>query len=288
MIQQYLEVIKPGIVLSNLISFIGGFLLASKGEINYLLLCTTMIGVSLVVASGCVFNNVIDRDIDRKMKRTQNRTLVTQLLSLKNCLIYGIILGMTGVILLYRSANLLAMWLAIIGFTVYVGFYSLYMKRRSIYGTMIGSFAGAVPPVIGYCAVSNQFDIGALILLLIFSIWQMPHSYAIAIFRLKDYQAASIPVFPIELGISVTKNHITWYIIGFMLTTLILYFSGYVTSYEYLIIMTLVNIWWLFVALQGYKSANNDQVWARKLFILSIIAITSLSVMMSVDRIFQH
>lgn len=79
------------------------------------------------------------------------------------------------------------------GFVVYVGVYSLYMKRHSVYGTLIGSLSGAAPPVIGYCAVTGEFDSGAAILLAIFSLWQMPHSYAIAIFRFKDYQAANIP-----------------------------------------------------------------------------------------------
>ncbi len=83
------------------------------------------------------------------------------------------------------------------GFVVYVGVYSLYMKRHSVYGTLIGSLSGAAPPVIGYCAVTGDFDSGAAILLAIFSLWQMPHSYAIAIFRFKDYQAANIPVLPV-------------------------------------------------------------------------------------------
>jgi protoheme IX farnesyltransferase len=123
---------------------------------------------------------------------------------------------------------------------------------------------------------------GALILLLIFSLWQMPHSYAIAIFRFKDYQAASIPVLPVKRGISVTKHHIILYIIGFMLATLMLTLGGY-AGYKYLFVAASVSVWWLGMALQGYKSANDDKVWARKLFIFSIVAITSLSVMMSVD-----
>ncbi|MCX2958779.1 MAG: UbiA family prenyltransferase, partial [Serratia symbiotica] len=102
----------------------------------------------------------------------------------------------------YIGANPLAMWLAVMGFVVYVGVYSLYMKRHSVYGTLIGSLSGAAPPVIGYCAVTNEPDTGALILLAIFSLWQMPHSYAIAIFRFKDYQAANIPVLPVVKGIS--------------------------------------------------------------------------------------
>lgn len=135
--------------------------------------------------------------------------------------------------------------------------------------------------MIGYCAVTGQFDMGALILLLIFSLWQMPHSYAIVIFRFKDYQAANIPVLPVIKGISVTKNHITLYILAFMVATLMLTLSGY-AGYKYLNVAAAVSVWWLGMALRGYK-ATNDSVWARKLFVFSIIAITSLSVMMSVD-----
>ncbi|GGC08823.1 protoheme IX farnesyltransferase [Dickeya fangzhongdai] len=282
MIKQYLQVTKPGIIFGNLISVIGGFLLAAKGTINYPLFVATLIGVSLVVASGCVFNNVIDRDIDKKMERTKNRVLVKGLIPLKNTLIYASLLGIAGFALLYLAANPLAMWLAVMGFVVYVGVYSLYMKRHSVYGTLIGSLSGAAPPVIGYCAVSNQFDAGALILLLIFSLWQMPHSYAIAIFRFKDYQAANIPVLPVVKGISVAKHHITLYILAFMIATLMLSLGGY-AGYKYLVVAAAVSVWWLGMALSGYKSPNDDRVWARKLFVFSIVAITSLSVMMSVD-----
>lgn len=282
MIKQYLQVTKPGIIFGNLISVIGGFLLASKDSIDYPLFIATLFGVSLVIASGCVFNNVIDRDIDKKMERTKNRVMVKGLISVKVSLSYAAALGITGFALLYVAANQLAMWLSVMGFVVYVGVYSLYMKRHSVYGTLIGSLSGAAPPVIGYCAVSNQFDAGALILLLIFNLWQMPHSYAIAIFRFKDYQAANIPVLPVVKGISVAKNHITLYIVAFMVATLMLTLGGY-AGYKYLVVATSVSIWWLGMALAGYKKPNNDKVWARKLFVFSIVAITSLSVMMSVD-----
>ncbi|ATA19008.1 protoheme IX farnesyltransferase [Gibbsiella quercinecans] len=281
MIKQYLQVTKPGIIFGNLISVVGGFLLASKGSIDYPLFLATLVGVSLVVASGCVFNNYIDRDIDKKMERTKNRVLVKGLIAPSASLVYATVLGIAGFILLYTAANPLAMWLAVMGFVVYVGLYSLYMKRHSVYGTLIGSLSGAAPPVIGYCAVTNEFDAGALILLAIFSLWQMPHSYAIAIFRFKDYQAANIPVLPVVKGISVAKNHITVYILAFMIATLMLALSGY-AGYKYLIVAAAVSVWWLGMALRGYK-AENDSIWARKLFVFSIVAITSLSVMMSID-----
>lgn len=282
MFKQYLQVTKPGIIFGNLISVIGGFLLASKGTIDYPLFIATLLGVSLVVASGCVFNNYIDRDIDRIMERTKNRPLVKGLIDPKISLIYASALGIAGMLLLLVAANALAMLLAVIGFIVYVGIYSLYMKRKSVYGTLIGSLSGAAPPVIGYCAVTNEFDAGALILLLIFSLWQMPHSYAIAIFRFKDYKAANIPVLPVIKGISVAKTHIFLYILAFMVATLMLTISGY-AGYKYLVVGAAVSLWWLGMAISGFKTENDDRVWARKLFIFSIVAITSLSVMMSVD-----
>ena len=281
MMKQYLQVTKPGIIFGNLISVVGGFLLASKGSIDYPLFLATLVGVSLVVASGCVFNNYIDRDIDKKMEITKNRVLVKGLIAPNVTLVYATALGIAGFALLYTAANPLAMWLAVMGFVVYVGVYSLYMKRHSVYGTLIGSLSGAAPPVIGYCAVTNEFDMGALILLAIFSLWQMPHSYAIAIFRFKDYQAANIPVLPVVKGISVAKNHITVYILAFMIATLMLTLSGY-AGYKYLVVAAAVSVWWLGMALRGYKT-ENDSIWARKLFVFSIVAITSLSVMMSID-----
>lgn len=281
MMKQYLQVTKPGIIFGNLISVVGGFLLASKGDIDYPLFIATLLGVSLVVASGCVFNNYIDRDIDSVMERTKNRPLVRGLIDPKISLVYASVLGIAGMVLLLVAANVVAMLIAVVGFVVYVGVYSLYMKRKSVYGTLVGSLSGAAPPVIGYCAVTGQFDTGALILLLIFSLWQMPHSYAIAIFRFKDYQAANIPVLPVIKGISVAKNHIILYIIAFMFATLMLAISGY-AGYKYLIVAAAVSVWWLGMALSGYKTTN-DRLWARKLFVFSIVAITSLSVMMSVD-----
>ncbi|KEQ01899.1 Polyprenyltransferase (cytochrome oxidase assembly factor), partial [Snodgrassella alvi SCGC AB-598-J21] len=277
-----LQVTKPGIIVGNLISVVGGFLLASKGSINGYLLILTLLGVSLVVASGCAFNNLIDRDIDPKMERTKNRVLVRGLASARVTFALATILGIAGFIVLYFGANPLAMWLSVMGFVVYVGIYSLYMKRHSVYGTLIGSLSGAAPPVIGYCAVSNNFDAGALILLAIFSLWQMPHSYAIAIYRFKDYQAANIPVLPVVKGIAVAKHHITFYIIAFMFATLMLSIGGY-AGYKYLVVAAAVSMWWLCMALSGYKAQNNDRIWARKLFVFSIIAITTLSIMMSVD-----
>jgi protoheme IX farnesyltransferase len=280
-LKHFIQITKPGIIFGNVLSVAGGFFLASKGHIDFGLFLAAMIGTSLVVASGCVFNNCIDRDIDVKMERTKNRVLVQGLISLKLALAFATVLGIAGVWLLYTKANALAALCAVIGFVIYVGFYSLYLKRKSVHGTLVGSLSGAMPPVIGYVAVSNTFDLAALTLLVMFSLWQMPHSYAIAIFRFNDYLAASIPVLPVKRGIRVAKRHILIYILAFLLATLMLTFGGY-AGLNYLAVAAAMGMYWLYMAWTGYK-AKDDTVWARKLFVFSIFTITALSVAMSLD-----
>ncbi|OHV11553.1 heme o synthase [Kushneria phosphatilytica] len=281
MFRKYLHLAKPGIVAGNLITVTGGFLLASRGDIDPLLLLATVIGVSLVVASGCVLNNIIDRDIDRLMERTKGRSLVQGTVDVRVALLYAIVMGLAGFALLAFGANLLAAGVALIGFLIYVGLYSLWVKRHTVHGTVIGSFSGASPPVIGYCAVTGHFDVGALLLLVIFSLWQMPHSYAIAIFRYDDYAAAAIPVLPVRQGIASARRHIIGYIVAFIAASLLLTLSGY-TGYLYFVIAALVGGYWLKLALAD-REGNDARGWAKRVFLCSILVVTMLSIAMSVD-----
>lgn len=281
MFRHYLQLTKPGIIFGNLITVTGGFFLASKGQFDLVKYLAVALSVSLIVASGCVFNNFIDRDIDIKMERTKNRALVTGLISPSHALIYASVLGIVGLALLYFKTNLLSTLLVVLGFVVYVGFYSLYLKRHSVYGTLIGSISGAMPPVVGYCAVSNQFDAGAAVLLVMLSIWQMPHSYAIAIFRFNDYAAASIPVLPVKEGVLKAKKHIVAWIVAFTIVTPMLTVMGY-TGYVYFVVAAILCVYWLYLAIIGFK-AEDDTKWAKKLFLVSVIIVTILSIVMSVD-----
>jgi protoheme IX farnesyltransferase len=280
-IKKYILVTKPAIVCGNLVTAGGGFLLASKGSIHIGVLLATIIGISLVVASGCVFNNCVDRSMDRKMTRTRNRVLARGVMSPKVAVFYASLLGIGGTALLWAAANMLSAAIVLTGFAVYVGVYSLYLKRNSVYSTLIGSLAGAAPPLAGYCAVSNRFDMGAVILLSIFSLWQIPHSYAIAVFRFDDYAAAAIPVLPVKQGMPAAKKHIVGYILAFMAATLMLTFGGY-TGYGYLAVAAALGLSWLHMAWSGCRTSD-DRLWAKRLFVFSIVNIFVLSVMMSVD-----
>lgn len=282
MIKKFFSITKPGIIFGNLITASGGFFLASQGHVNYLTLFVAILGTSLVVACGCVFNNIIDRDIDKLMERTKNRVLVLGLVSVRAAFIYGLILGILGLYILYIGTNKLTVMIAVTGLAVYVAIYSLWLKRHSIYGTVVGSISGAVPPVIGYCSVSNHFDTGALILFLILSIWQIPHSYAIAIYRFSDYSNANIPVLPIRKGINYTKIQMLIYVIAFVIATLMLTFFHY-TGYIYFVSALILGVFWIRLSILGLDNGTDDRKWARKIFAFSIICITILSIMMSIN-----
>jgi heme o synthase len=279
MINYYL-ITKPGIILGNLITVAAGFLLASKGNINFWLFFATLIGLMFIIASGCVFNNYINREVDKKMERTKNRPLVTGLISSRNAIIFGSCLVISGNLILFLYTNFLTVMVADIGFFVYVIPYSFW-KCRTVYGTAIGSIAGATPPVVGYCAVSNSFDLGAFLLFAILVMWQMPHFFAIAIYHLEDFVAGEIPVLPIKKGILRTKIHMLVYILAFVLTTSMLTFFNY-TGYSFLTVIALLGITWLWLSIKGFQSVN-DTLWARSLFRFSLVIIMALSIMISVD-----
>ena len=158
-IKNYLLVTKPAIISANLIAAAAGFFLASEGRMDIALLLPTLMGISLVIAAACVFNNCIDRDMDRKMMRTCRRVIASGRMSPRVAVLYGALLGMAGTTLLLWATNSLCVFVVLTGLIIYVVVYSLWLKRRSVYGTLVGSLAGAAPPIAAYCAVSHSFGI---------------------------------------------------------------------------------------------------------------------------------
>lgn len=279
MLKKYLFLTKPGILFGNFITTLGGFFLAAQGHVDFLLLILTLLGTTFVVASGCVVNNVIDQDIDQKMERTQNRALVKKTISPTTALIFALALGLIGFSILWFWVNPYSFAFAFIGFVVYVVLYSLWTKRTSIHQTIIGSVSGACPPVIGYTAVSQQFDVAALLVFLAYALWQMPHSWAIAIYRFDDYKNAGIPILPVARSVFRTKVECLIYIVLFAAVLNGLYCFGY-TNIFFLITFNALSAYWLYLSIIGFK-AENDQLWAKRLFLFSVILITLLSLSFS-------
>lgn len=282
-LKSYYLLTKPGILMGNGITAAAGFCLASQGAFDLWLFLAAVLGLSLTIASSCVFNNYIDRKADQKMARTQNRGLATGRVSVFYALAIAFILGILGIAVLALFTNFLAVAAALFGFLTYVLLYS-FSKYYSVHGTVVGSFAGAIPPVVGYTAASGSLDWGSAILFSMVVLWQMPHFYAIAIYRMKEYEAASIPVLPLVKGIRSTKVQMFAYTALFVLASLPLYFLGYAGTL-YLSTLVILGMYWLSLCWRGFY-VQNDQFWARQVFRFSLVLITVISIVIITENMY--
>ncbi|MDQ1912076.1 heme o synthase [Paenibacillus sp. GD4] len=280
-IKDFIQLAKPGILFSNSITAFGGFWVASQWNVDWLLLVYTLIGTALVMASGCVLNNYLDRDMDIKMARTQGRALATGRISPQTVLAYGIILGILGLSTLWFLANPIAALLGLIGLFVYVWIYTAWFKRTSVWSTFVGSFSGAVPPVIGYCAVQPELDAGAWILFGILFLWQPPHFWALGIRRMEEYRAAGFPLLPVVKGTFVTKISMIRYVVLLVPVSLLLYVYGYVGNI-YFYAAVVMGLYWTYLTVKGFK-AEDEVAWAKKNFIYSINYLTLLFIIMVIN-----
>jgi protoheme IX farnesyltransferase len=283
-LKAYYRLTKPGIVYGNTLSVLAGFLLASDGHIDLELLAATVVGIALIMAAACVYNNYIDRGIDARMARTKKRDLVTGTVGGRPAIVYATVLGTLGFTMLLLFTNSITVILGVIAITMYVIVYGA-AKRLSPLGTIVGSVSGALPPAAGYTAVTGNFDLAAWLLFLAMTFWQMPHFYAIAIYRLKDYIAAGIPVLPAKRGIKRTKIGILLYIVAYGLAASLLTVFGY-TGYIYLGIVVLLSLLWLFKGLRSYRVAD-DVVWARQMFFFSLKVLLAWATAIAIDSFFN-
>ncbi|SFK77315.1 protoheme IX farnesyltransferase [Paenibacillus sp. 1_12] len=279
--RDFVQLAKPGIIFSNSITAFGGFWVASGWHVNWLQLLFTMLGTALVMGSGCVLNNYLDRDMDTKMARTQKRALPSGKLSPQVVMWYGIILGVIGVSGLWLLVNPLAALLGMIGLFVYVWIYTAWFKRTSVWSTVVGSFSGAIPPVIGYCAVRHDIDAGAIILFAILFLWQPPHFWALGIRRMEEYRAAGFPLLPVVKGTYVTKISMIRYVVLLVPISLLLYVYGYV-NVIYFYAAIVMGLYWAYLCMKGFKKTEGEEevLWAKKTFIYSINYLTLLFIIM--------
>lgn len=278
----YYKLTKPGIIRGNLLSFAAGFLLASSKNVDLALFLASALGLALIIASASIFNNYIDRNIDKLMERTKNRALALGMIDHKAALSFAVLFLLAGSGLLAAYVNLLSLGAALFGFILYVAVYGYY-KRRSHIGTIVGSFSGAAPPVVGYCAASGSFTLAAFFLFLILVFWQMPHFYAIAIYRLNDYKAAKIPVLPIARSIRAAKHHMLGYVFALIATSLAMSFFGY-SGLTYGVVATLLGLVWLFKVAGGLTQEVNNTVWAKSVFRFSLMVLSGLCVTLALNN----
>jgi len=281
--RDFVNLTKPGIVISNLITTFGGFWLAAQWHVDWLGLFYVLIGTGLVMGSACALNNYWDRDMDTKMERTKTRALPAGKIQPIAVLWFGIAIGVLGTGILYFLNNPLTALLGLLGWFVYVCVYTAWFKRTSVWSTVVGSVSGAMPPVMGYCAVTGQIDMNAAILFAILFLWQPPHFWALGIRRTEEYRAAGFPLLPVVLGSYVTKLSMVRYVVLLVPVSLLLYVNGSVGVF-YLISATILGVVWAFMCVSGFR-AKAEKLWAKKVFLYSINYLTVLFVIMVLDTV---
>lgn len=272
--RSYLQLIKPGITLSNTLTAVAGAFLGSS-VVGFALgaFVGGIVGTALVIASACVINNVLDRDIDTRMKRTSKREVASGNISIRNALFFALILGVLGFASLSLLTNTLTFLLGAIAFVWYVVIYG-YAKRTTAFSTLIGGVPGALPPVAGYAALVGTLDFAALVLFLILFLWQLPHFYAISLFRKADYAKAGLPVWAVRYGEQSTRAQVLVSIIAFAAVVPLLTVLGY-AGWFYLLGSLLLAGWWLYVVLSTYRT-KDAAVWSRKVFGVSLAVLLGM------------
>lgn len=193
----YVSLIKPRIIELLLVTTFPVMFLAQRGIPDGKLVIATLLGGTLSAASANVMNCYLDRDVDRLMHRTEDRPLVTGAISPERALAFGIVLGLASVLVLGFFVNSLAAWLSIIAIGLYVGFYTVLLKRRTAQNIVWGGIAGCMPVLIGWAAVANSLSPAPFVLFLVVFFWTPPHYWPLSMRFKDDYVAAGIPMLPV-------------------------------------------------------------------------------------------
>ena len=212
-------------MLMILTSLVGMFL-AVPGMVPLDVLILGNLGIALVAASGAVVNHLIDRKIDIIMKRTHNRPVAQGRVEPLQAGIFAIVIGVVGMAILLFWVNPLSAWLTLASFVGYAFIYTGYLKHATPQNIVIGGLSGAMPPLLGWAAVTGTIDGGALILVLIIFAWTPPHFWALAIHRKDEYAKSGVPMLPVTHGEHVTKVHIIIYTLMLVVVSVFPFFSG--------------------------------------------------------------
>ena len=279
--QDYYELTKPKVVLLLLLTALVGMCLASDSWISWKILIAGLTGIGFLSSAAAVVNHVVDREIDGKMARTFNRPVAKGKVSPQKALFFAGLLTVVGYVILELWVNRLTAVLTLAGLLGYAVVYTMYLKRATPQNIVIGGLAGAIPPLLGWTAVTGEVHAHALLLVLIVFIWTPPHFWALAIHREKDYAKAKVPMLPVTHGIDFTKTSILLYTVLLCVVCLLPYLIG-MSGLIYLIGSTLLNAGFLYYAWK-LKFTATEQT-AMQTFKFSIIHLMVLFVVLLVDH----
>ena len=280
----YFTLTKPKIMTLLLFTAYCGSVVA-KGSIPHLGPTLLMlVGLAFSTGGAAAVNMWFDQDIDKVMSRTKNRPIPAGHVKPMNALIFGIALGVASVVLLAVWVNWLSAVLSFVGFVYYAVFYTMWLKRRTPHNTVIGGGAGAIPPLIGWAAVTGHLSLAAVLMFAIIFLWTPPHFWALEILKNRDYSEAGIPMMTVVKGTESTKRQSLWYSALLLLASLSLYFAGDL-NVSYLVVAFVLGSAFLLATLRMRLEPKGQFVWARRTFVASLMYLPLLFIAMVIGVI---
>jgi protoheme IX farnesyltransferase len=280
-VKNYYELCKPNVVLMMLLCALVGIVLASETLLPFMDIIIPLTGIALCSGSAAAINQIIDREADAEMDRTDKRPIPQGEVSVINASIFAFTIGILGVLILVYLVNTLTAILTVLALGGYAFIYTIYLKRATPQNIVIGGLAGAAPPLLGWASVTNSIEPNALLLVLIIFIWTPPHFWALAIYRKDDYAKQSIPMLPVTHGVAFTKLQIVLYTIILFLVSLFPYIvlmSGTI----YLLSALILSSLFLFYSVRLYLSEDDE--YAMQTFWFSIYYIFLIFIALIVDH----
>ena len=281
LLKSYYQLCKPNVVYMMLICAFVGMLLAEESVNSYGYLFVALLGITLCAASAAAINQVVDRNTDASMTRTDQRPLPQGEISASHASIFAFVIGLMGALTLYFFVNTLTMILTLASLVGYAFIYTIYLKRATPQNIVIGGLAGAAPPLLGWSSVSNTIDPYALLLVLIIFVWTPPHFWALAIYRKDEYAKESIPMLPVTHGVVFTKLQIVLYTIILFIVSILPYvvlMSGEIYFFSALTLSTI----FLYYPVNLYFSNDNED--AMRTFNFSIYYIFLIFIALLIDH----
>lgn len=280
----YFTLCKPRVVSLMMVTVLVGMYLSVPGWVPMATICFALIGIAFCASSAAAINHLLDKRIDAIMARTQNRPVAHGRISVQDALIFALVLGFLGMMDLCFLVNYLTAALTFISSIGYAVIYTGYLKRATPQNIVIGGLAGAAPPLLGWTAVTNQLDPQALLLVLIIFTWTPPHFWALAIYRLKDYQKAEIPMLPVTHGVHFTKLSVLLYTILLLLVSLLPFLVG-MSGLIYCVAALLLGLRFVYFSWALYYS--EDLRLAMQTFRYSIVYLLLLFVFILIDHYYK-
>jgi protoheme IX farnesyltransferase len=283
-VRSYLQLTKPRIIPLLLIETAAAMWVAAQGSVDPLLMAVTLLSGTLAAASAQTINCVYDRDIDFDMERTRHRPIPAGRIQVRDALVFAGLLATLSFTLLALLANLLSACLAMVGIAIYVGVYTHWLKRSSPQNIVIGGAAGAVPPLVGWAAVTGDLSLAAWLFFFIVFIWTPPHFWGLAMLIQDDYAKVNIPMMPVIVGDESTARQIWYYTLVLVPLTLMMTYPLGATGSIYA--FCAVALGGIFVQKAwALLKMPSDRDLAKGLFKYSILYMMLLSAGMVVDSL---